>query len=130
MLKGKTSLLNSRKIYGDKGPLMNEDKPDSANSLSLSFPRLPLRPGEEVWLNAAYERLKEGKKLEPRELYVVLLGKIPQDFEYERIDRRLVADGEMTLLGILHVDPASHLVRETDLVINFNRELIKKGVTS
>lgn len=76
-----------------------DEEPEASNVLNLKFPRLPLKPGEEVWLNAAYERLKEGKKLEPRELYVALLGKIPQDFEYERIDRRIVSDGELTLLA-------------------------------
>src|SRR6266480_3404329 len=49
---------------------MEEDEAESTNLISLKFPRLPLKPGEEVWLDAAYSRLKEGKKLDPRELYV------------------------------------------------------------
>jgi hypothetical protein len=75
---------------------MEGDEPETSDLLNLKFPRLPLKPGEEVWLSAAYARMKEGKKLETRELYVELLDRIPQDFEYERIDRRLVSDRELT----------------------------------
>jgi len=111
-------------------PDVEQNRTEESPSFQLEFPRVPLRPGEEVWLKAVYERLREGRKPEPREMYVALLGQIPQDFEYERIDRRLIADRELTLLGILHADPATSLVEETDLVLRLIRDRIRAGGTS
>src|SRR6266852_295827 len=108
---------------------MERDEPEPTKSLDIKFPRITLGPGEEVWLKAAYARLKEGRKIEPRELFIELLGKIPEDFEYERIDNRLVSDQELTLLGILHVDPSSEFAEATDLVIRYIRDLIPKKIT-
>lgn len=69
--------------------------------------------------------MKKGLKLEPRELFIELLGQIPEDFEYERIDNRLVSDRELTLLGILHVDASSEFAEAANLPMStrkpFNR---------
>lgn len=108
---------------------MERDESAPTKSIDIKFPRVTLKPGEEVWLKAAYARLKEGRKLEPRELFIELLGKIPEDFEYERIDNRLVSDQELTLLGILHVDASSEFAEATDLVIRYIRDLIPKKIT-
>jgi hypothetical protein len=94
---------------------------------NYDFPRLPLLPEERVWLEAVYDRLKAGRKVETDEMLVELWGKIPEDFEYKAIDRRLMNFGvELTLLGILHIDPSTEFASETDQVIRFIKELIKK----
>lgn len=131
----KAAQVNSfNQLLRSKGVIAPDDmkgeNPEPASSLNIKFPRLPLKPGEEIWLNAAYGRLKEGKRLEPRQLFVELLGKIPEDFEHERIDNRLISDQELTLLGILHVDASTEFAEETDRVIRFIRELIIKGTTT
>lgn len=106
---------------------MEEKPPEMPNP--IKFPQVPLNPGEQLWLSAAYSHWEKGDKINPRQLYIELLGKIPEDFEFERIDRRLFVDMELTLLGILHVDPSSRLAADTDRVIRYIRELILRGET-
>jgi hypothetical protein len=92
-----------------------------------SFPKISLPSEVKVWLEAAYSKVKKGKKIEPIELIVELGEKLPSDFDYENIDRRLFRLGrEITLLGILHVDPTSDFVDKTDKVVTFIKELIRK----
>ena len=81
----------------------------------------------QIWLEAVYARLKAGKKVVPAEMLVELWGKIPEDFDYKTLDKRLLNFGvELTLLGILHVDPSTELVDEADQVVRFIQELIRK----
>jgi hypothetical protein len=106
---------------------LNSDKPEPERSPKESFPRLSLNPETTAWLTAAYEQLRQGKKLEPTEMLVELWSSLPEDFDYNQIDSRVMRFGvELTLLGILHIDPATELVDQTDQVIRFVRELIKK----
>ncbi|HEV8368679.1 MAG TPA: TIR domain-containing protein [Pyrinomonadaceae bacterium] len=61
------------------------------------------------------------------EMLVELWSDLPEDFDYNRIDSRLIRFGvDLTPLDILHVDAATDLVEKTDQVIRFTRELIRK----
>jgi predicted nucleotide-binding protein len=107
---------------------VDADEPDVKPPPVHSFPRVPLLPEEQLWLETAYERLKSGKEVDPTEMLVELWGKVPEDFDYKKIDRRLMKFGRrMTLLGVLHVAPSTGFVGETDKVIRFIRELIRKN---
>ena len=95
----------------------------------MDFPKLELPRNVEIWLRAAYERLKAGKQIEPQQMLVELWSDIP-DFDYRTIDRRLMKFGvHPTLLGILQIDPETELCDQIDLVIRFIREQIKKEPT-
>ena len=109
--------------------MTEENKSQSAETKrasSYSYPHIPLAPEVKLWLEAAYARLKKGERINPTEMLVELWGKIPEEFNYKTIDRRLVQFGYITLLGILHVDPTTDFIDKTDQVIRFIRELIRK----
>jgi hypothetical protein len=104
---------------------LESDEPQLERIPKQDFPRVPLTPEVAKWLEAAYARLRHGKNVDPTEMLVELWSNLPEDFEYGHIDNRLMRFGiEPTLLGILHVDPATELIEETDQVIRFVRELI------
>lgn len=101
------------------------DEPESERVAKDDFPKLPLTPNVATWLNSAYVQLRQGKQIKPTEMLVELWTSLSEDFDYETIDSRLMRFGvDLTLLGILHVDPATDLVEKTDKVIRFIRELI------
>lgn len=118
-------LLRSK---GVQAPVdLESDEPELERPPKQDFPRIALLPEVNVWLKAAYTRLREGKQINPTEMLVELWSDLPEDFDYNRIDRRLMRFGvDLTLLGILHVDAATDLVEKTDQVIRFTRELIRK----
>jgi len=69
-----------------------------------------------------------GQKPDPGELVAELWGKISARLEWGRIDHRLLRNGtDITLLGILHVDPTTDLVTKIDRVIKFIRDSIKRN---
>jgi predicted nucleotide-binding protein len=93
-----------------------------------TFPSVQFSAEEKLWLETAYEKLKAGREVDPTEMLVELWGKVPEDFDYRKIDGRLMNFGtRVTLLGVLHVDPSTEFVDETDRVIRFIRELIRKN---
>lgn len=117
-------LLASKGVITPPDMLVNEVPKPTASI--QDFPRVELSPDVRIWLCAAYGRLKAGKKIEPQEMVVELWEQIP-DFNYQAIDRRLMQFGvELTLLGILHIDPTTELFSETDQVIRFVKEKIHK----
>lgn len=90
------------------------------------FPKLELPRDWKIWLLAAYEGLKAGEPIDPPQMLVQLWSEIP-DFDYKAIDNRLMRYGvELTLIGILQIDPNTELCDQTDQVIRFIRDKIKK----
>ena len=90
------------------------------------FPEIPISQETKIWLEAAYSRLKSGKKIDPTEMLVELWDKLP-DFDYKNIDRRLFqSDRGITLLGILHVHSTTDFVQKTDQVITFISQLMRQ----
>src|SRR5262249_26293969 len=100
-----------------------------------SFPRLQVPPDVEVWMRAVYQRVSSGNSVDPQQLIVELWSQIP-DFNYKAINTRLMYFGvELTLLGILQIDPNTELCDQTDQVNRRNQEKIqrepnKKRITS
>ena len=108
-------------------PDIDFDEPETERVAKEDFPRIPLTPYATTWLEAVYVRLRQGKQSKPTELLVELWSRLPEDFDYNQIDRRLIRHGvNLTLLGILHIDPATDLVEKTDHVIRCVRDLITK----
>jgi adenylate cyclase len=106
---------------------INSDEPETDRVAKEDFPRIPLTPHIVTWLNSAYVQLRQGKQIKPTEMLVQLWASLPEDFDYNTIDRRLIRHGvDLTLLGILHIDPATDLVEKTDHVIRFIQELIRQ----
>ncbi len=106
---------------------INSDEPETERLPKDNFPKLTLTPEVTTWLKAAYTRLRQGKQINPTEMLIELWSSLPEDFDYNSIDTRLIRFGvDLTLLGILHVDPATDLLEKTDQVIRFVRELIQK----
>src|SRR5262249_23073685 len=78
-----------------------------------------------IWMSAAYARLKFTKPVEPQEMVVELWDKIP-DFDYMKMDDRLMPAGkELTLLGVLQIDPTTELFHRSDQVIRFVKQKIE-----
>jgi TIR domain len=106
---------------------LDSDEPEAERAAKQNFPRIAISPEVAIWLKEAYTRLRNGKQINPTEMLVELWSNLPEDFDYSRIDSRLMRFGvDLTLLGVLHVDAATDLVEKTDQVIRFTRELIRK----
>ncbi|MEA2205716.1 MAG: hypothetical protein QOE77_2492 [Blastocatellia bacterium] len=91
------------------------------------FPNIPLSEGERLWLSAVYSKMLRCQKIDTTTLSVELDEKLPEDFKWFAIDRRLLnADSTLTLLGVLHINPNTDLVEKTDQVIRYIRGSIKR----
>ena len=125
---GQVSLLNG--LIASRGLTtpseMSADELPKPSASIKDFPRVDLPSDVRIWLCAVYDRFKAGKKINPQEMVVELWNQIP-DFNYQAIDRRLMQfGGELTLLGILQIDPTTELFDETDQVIRFIQLKIQK----
>lgn len=112
-------MLPDKKIDEDEKPSM----------VCTDFPKVEVPADSKVWLHAAYERVKAGKPIDPQQMLVELWSEIP-DFDYKSIDSRLMKFGvELTLIGILQIDPDTELCHQTDQVIRFIKDKIKEQPT-
>src|SRR5688572_33236295 len=86
-----------------------------ASSESPIYMGFNLTRAEKVWLGAIYDKLSKNEEVVPTQMLAQLWGKIPPNFKYKDIDPRLIFFGvDITLLGILQVDPDTDLVSKTD----------------
>src|SRR6266571_3797192 len=99
--------------------------------MAYNFPRVTLTEPEKIWLDAVYSKLLKGQTIETRALKVELWDKLPKTFDPLHIDQRLVLNGgrDITLLGILHIDADSAVIRNTDRVILCIRDLLLEDHT-
>lgn len=68
-----------------------------------NLPVIPFSEPEALWLHKVYEKYKKGEEVDIKALKVELRGKIPKDFEPQKIDDRLLRLGRLiTLYGIWH----------------------------
>src|SRR6266568_1558577 len=90
-----------------------------------SYQKHQLSDAERLWLE---EVNKATIKFDRRLARVKLLGKIPDDFEPDRIDQRLcqTREGKLTPIGLWHVDPSGPLLAAVDTVAQAIRGLIIK----
>lgn len=116
------------RLLGSTGAITPPDKKyDDVPSVRVceDFPKLEVPAAQGVWLRAAYARVKTGKIVNPREMFVELWEEIP-DFDYNSIDSRLMKFGvEPTLLGILQIDPTTEFCDQTDQVISWIKRKIQ-----
>jgi hypothetical protein len=79
---------------------------------------------EELWLKKVYEKMSAGEEIDPRSLRVEMWEDLPVDFHPSQIDTRLLRHNELSLLGVLIVDPESNIIANTERVISRIREML------
>jgi len=79
---------------------------------------------EELWLKKVYEKMIAGEEINPRSLRVEMWEDLPGDFHPSQIDTRLLRGNELSLLGVLIVDPESNIIANTERVILRIREML------
>src|SRR5438876_686771 len=90
------------------------------------FPKIELSDDQQLWLETAYDKFLTGEPLNTEEVRVILWDRIPEDFDWRKIDQRLLQNGSViTLLGILHVAPRSDFADIVDRIIKHIRALIR-----
>jgi len=92
--------------------------------MGYRFPAIQLTDAQRTWISEIYSRSIRGDDLDPRVLRVALWDRLPKDFDPARIDSRLLAGSELTLLGIWHVDPDNPIFGKADSVIRVIRQEI------
>lgn len=94
--------------------------------MTYNFPRIIVSDTDLIWMKELYSNLRDSKKeFNYREVRAKLWNTLPKDFNPRTIDQRLVlSNGELTLLGIWHVDPDSDLVGNTDQILLRIRDLL------
>lgn len=91
---------------------------------------ISISPPEKAWLNYLYENFKKGKRGKYREGIIELGKKIPNDFDPKTIDSRLIRYDaeEITLLGILTIDPDTDIIPRVDKVITTIQNLLLQDI--
>lgn len=87
-----------------------------------SFKKHKLTDPERRWL----EELVATSQFDPRIAKVKLFGVLPDDFDHQKIDDRLISRGQLTPLGLWYVQPEHSLFKDMDKVAISVRELILK----
>ena len=88
--------------------------------MEYTFKNHRLSEAEKMWLI----EVSRSSPFDPRIAKVKLYGKLPGDFDPNRIDSRLYANGRLTPIGLWHVDPGNTFLKEMDQVIQAIREMI------
>src|SRR5688572_18090293 len=98
-----------------------------SSSAPPAYMKFNLTDAEKVWLEAVYDKLRKNEKVIPNQMLIELWEKLPIDFNHEAIDKRLIFFGvDITLLGILQIDPDTDLISKTDKVIRCIKQAIKE----
>lgn len=95
----------------------------------IEIPKIEINVEQRKWLSLIYEKFLAGQEFDERILFTELWGAISPDFTPREIDSRLLRGGEITLLGILQLDPQTKFVSLCDKVIITIRELLLKDRT-
>ena len=88
--------------------------------MEYTFQKHRLSEAERTW----FLEVSSSSPFDPKIAKVKLFGKLPGDFDPNRIDGRLYANGRLTPIGLWHVDPGNTLLKEMDRVIQTIREMI------
>ena len=90
---------------------------------NYKFKKHKLTADEKLWME---ELLAGGfSKLDPQVIKITLLGKISPEFNPDRIDRRIVQNNQLTLLGLWLLNPKHALIANTDEVLKESLRQIK-----
>ena len=86
---------------------------------------VPLTSAEEVWLSEAMRRRLASEKCDSTSMFAALVDLLPPGFDPDQIDGQLYSNDELTLLGVVLVDPDDDEALAADHLIVAIRELIK-----
>jgi hypothetical protein len=93
--------------------------------MKWTFPEIELTEPQRIWLKEVYRRYRSKEDLDAREVKFALRGRLPPRFNPYDIDSRLIGVTDLTLLGILQVDPESDVIDKADRVIRAIRKVIE-----
>lgn len=85
-----------------------------------SFKKHKLTDPERRWL----EEVVAADQFDPRVAKVKLFGVLPDDFDHQKIDERIISKGQLTPLGLWYIRPDHALFKEMDKVATSVREMI------
>lgn len=88
--------------------------------MDYSFKKHQLSDAEKLWL----QEVVKSTPFDPKRAKAKLFGKIPEDFDPDKIDRRFYVFGKITLIGRWHVDRDSPLFQAVDMVTSTIRAAI------
>lgn len=93
---------------------------------NIKLPKIKLTEPERKWLELVYEKVKNSEKIGYRELRSQLYKEIPKDFHPKQMSRLLIDNsGErITLLGIYAINSDTQLIKKTNSIINYIREIL------
>ena len=94
------------------------------------WPKLPLKPGDDIWLRRIYESCLSGSDFDAWDTLHELWDVLPEGFDPRRIDGRLVHGKRITLLGISSIDPGSSVLVEVERLVPGMRDLVRKSSTT
>jgi hypothetical protein len=95
--------------------------------VEYKFKQIKLSKEEKLWLT---EILKlDFTEFDVRALRVKLWDKLPENFDPDKIDRRLVFANHLTLIGLWHVDPENALFIHIPKIIEIIKNSILKNPT-
>ncbi len=89
-----------------------------------NFKEYNLSNDERLWLNELYKQ--NWDIVDPRSLKVNLYNKLSPGFDSTKIYIKLVSFNRLTLLGLWYIDSDNYLIRQTGLIIETVRDIIKK----
>lgn len=91
----------------------------------MKFPKIELNDSDRLWLSEIHSLFNIQEEISSRLLKVKLLNKLAVDFDPTKIDRRLLRNQtDITLLGILYVDPKTDFVQKCESFINAVRDML------
>ncbi len=97
---------------------------ESLQKMAHGLNNIEISQDEERWLRRLYEALNAGKEIDPRRLRIEMREELSTDFHPSQIDSLLIRGSEISLLGILLVDPESEVIANTERVILRIREML------
>ena len=93
--------------------------------MEYKFKQIKLSNAERLWLT---EILKSNfSKVNAKSLMVKLLDELPEDFNPDKIDNRLVRDNYLTLIGLWHIDPQNSIFDHVSKILKIIKDLIRKN---
>lgn len=85
---------------------------------------IPITEPVRVWLQEVDRRQKAGEPLNVMSMRIALIDRLPKDFSSKQVDTRFLHRGQLSLLGILTIDPLSPRIRDTERVILAIRDFL------
>ena len=79
--------------------------------------KLDLTEAERIWLNALYSRQKTGERVNIRSLRIELKDKLPKDFLFSQINPLYASGDQVTLIGIMAIDPKNKIIIDMERLI-------------